>query len=611
MADISNHIEAVAKALLGEPNPKLSSKTELRYGNNGSMSVDLKGTWYCHETETGGGVADLIRKHNPMANVPDFLESIGIEVDKPNGHANGHDTIKSSLVATYPYADENGEVLYEVLRFEPKTFRQRRYVDGKAVWGLGDTQPLPYRLPDILNNPNKPILIVEGEKDADTLANLGFVATCNSGGAGKFSDSLTPYFQGRDVIIIPDNDKAGDAHVRTVVSKLQGTAKRIKVVKLPVDDKGDVTDWVNTGGDRKGLTQLIKEAEELKEKVTPLPVLSLDDIQRLPPVQWLVQDLIPKGSLAMLYGEPGCGKTFIALDIALSVAHKAVWHDYDVNGGQVVYVAGEGVGGLKKRISAWHIHNEMEQHAPFIVIPTSIDLMADEDCGNLADTIRAVATDDVALVIFDTLARSMTGDENSSQDTSVVVKAMDNIRESFGCGVLAVHHSGKDSSRKARGSSAWLGAVDASIKVERLGETVSMTVEKQKDAEMIDPMWFSTTSIEVETDPLGLEPETSLVLTKTTDAPAKDRAKGLRPAQRAVLEALTEALIRHGRPSPGGENYPSGVTVVDEKHWKDVAMNKTISEGGDDAKRKAFGRAAKELLDKKYAFKWDNLVWTA
>ena len=143
MTDISNHIEAVAKALLGEPNPKLSSKTELRYGNNGSLSVDLKGTWFNHETSKGGGVADLIRKHNPLANVPEFLESIGIEVDKPNGHANGHDTIKSSLVATYPYADENGEVLYEVLRFEPKTFRQRRYVDGKAVWGLGDTQPYP------------------------------------------------------------------------------------------------------------------------------------------------------------------------------------------------------------------------------------------------------------------------------------------------------------------------------------------------------------------------------------------------------------------------------------------------------------------------------------
>ncbi len=86
---------------------------------------------------------------------------------------------------------------------------------------------------------------------------------------------------------------------------------------------------------------------------------------------------------------------------------------------------------------------------------------------------------------------------------------MDTIRETFGCGVLAVHHSGKDSTRKARGSSAWLGAVDASIKIERLGETVSMTVEKQKDAEMVDPMWFNTTSIEVETDPLGLEAETS------------------------------------------------------------------------------------------------------
>ena len=131
MSELAQHIETVAKALLGEPNAKLSSKSELRWGN---------------------------------------------------GHAVPHDTVRTSLVATYPYCDEHGEVTYEVCRFEPKTFKQRRVVNGKAIWGLGDTDPLPYKLPDIINNPTKPILVVEGEKDADSLANLGFVATCNSGG---------------------------------------------------------------------------------------------------------------------------------------------------------------------------------------------------------------------------------------------------------------------------------------------------------------------------------------------------------------------------------------------------------------------------------------------
>lgn len=279
MADIGEHIETVAKALLGEPNAKLSSEGELRWGSHGSMSVDLKkGTWFDHEAEQGGGVVDLLRRDNPDANIGEKLKELGIDTGQANGSA------KASHVATYSYTDSDGVVTYEVLRYEPKTFRQRRIIDGRAVWGLGDTEPLPYRLPDIVNNPAKPILIVEGEKDADNLAGLGFVATCNSGGAGKWAESLNQYFEGRNVIILPDNDEAGEAHVRTLLGNLQGTANRIKVVRLPVAEKGDVSDWIRAGGDSSQLKALIKAQEVINELVTPLPVLTLQDIERLPPV---------------------------------------------------------------------------------------------------------------------------------------------------------------------------------------------------------------------------------------------------------------------------------------------------------------------------------------
>lgn len=610
MSEISQHIGTVAKALLGEPNVKLSSKSELRWGNHGSLSVDLaKGTWFDHECDQGGGVIDLIKRDNPLADINDVLVGLGIETDKPQLQSNGHDTIRTSLVATYPYVNEDGEVTYEVLRFEPKTFRQRRVVDGKTVWGLGDTEPLPYKLPDILAKPGAPILVVEGEKDADALAHLGFVATCNSGGAGKWADSLNRYFIGRDVIILPDNDKAGEKHVKTLLGHLQGKAKRIKVVRLPVQDKGDVTDWISQGGDAPGLRDLIKDAKEITERVTPLKVLTLDDISQLPPVEWMVEGLIPQKSLAMMYGEPGCGKTFIALDMALSVAHKAAWQSQTVLGGQVIYIAGEGVGGLKKRIAAWHIHHGLQPKAPFVVVPSAVDLLDEANTIDLHLTIQAVADGPVALVIFDTLARSMTGDENSSQDIGQAIRAMDGVREAFDCCVMAIHHSGKDSSRGARGSSAILGAVDASMKVERVGETVSLVVEKQKDAEMMDPIWMNTISVEVETDALALEAETSLVLDRTDQGPTGGEIKGLRPAQKAVLDALVEALIRHGEDSPGGDNYPSGVTVVQEANWRSVALAKSISTGNPDAERKAFSRAADVLLQKKVVAKWGNLVW--
>ncbi len=92
-----------------------------------------------------------------------------------------------------------------------------------------------------------------------------------------------------------------------------------------------------------------------------LRILTLKEIAELPPVTWLVNGLIPKQSLAMIYGEPGGGKTFTALDIALTVAHGAQWHGHEVAQGQVFYVAGEGVGGFRKRIGAWHQHQHGAQ----------------------------------------------------------------------------------------------------------------------------------------------------------------------------------------------------------------------------------------------------------
>ena len=213
------------------------------------------------------------------------------------------------------------------------------------------------------------------------------------------------------------------------------------------------------------------------------------------------------------------------------------------------------------------------------------------------------------MVVFDTVARSMSGDENSSQDMGQVIRAMDAVREQFNCCVLAIHHSGKDSSRGARGSSSLLGAVDASMRVERVGETVSLVIEKQKDAEMMDPIWLNTRSIEVGSGVLALEVDTSLVLERTDQGPTSSNAKGLRPAQKAVLEALDDAIITSGQNSPGGENYPAGVTVVAETAWRQTALAKSISTGNSDAERKAFSRAAEALIQKKIVAKWQNLVW--
>ncbi|HEY2324899.1 MAG TPA: hypothetical protein VGJ82_18710, partial [Thermoanaerobaculia bacterium] len=123
----------------------------------------------------------------------------------------------SRLIAEYRYRDASDTLRYVVQRMEPKTFKQWRPTpDGGREWNLRGIDPLPYKLPECLHCDDQPLIVVEGEKDVETLWERGFVATCNSGGAGKWRKEFATYFAGRDVIIIPDNDAAGEKHAKQV-----------------------------------------------------------------------------------------------------------------------------------------------------------------------------------------------------------------------------------------------------------------------------------------------------------------------------------------------------------------------------------------------------------
>jgi putative DNA primase/helicase len=152
--------------------------------------------------------------------------------------------------AVYDYKDESGRLRYQVVRQIPKTFKQRR-PDGAGgwAWNMKGVEPLPYRLPTLLNASGYVVFVPEGEKDADNLVALGQVATCNHGGAGKWSAKISRYFAGLDVVILPDNDDTGRAHGESVAHHLKGVAKRVRVLALPgLPVKGDVSDWIAAGG---------------------------------------------------------------------------------------------------------------------------------------------------------------------------------------------------------------------------------------------------------------------------------------------------------------------------------------------------------------------------
>lgn len=177
-----------------------------------------------------------------------------------------HDFREAGAAHAYDYPDETGTVLFQVWRFAKpdggKSFVQARPVAGGWVMGIEGVRRVLYRLPQLLSaNPHEPVLVCEGEKDADRLALLGFVTTTAPMGAGKWRREYSEALRGRPVVIPLDNDADGERHGRVVTEALAGIAKEIRLLRLPdLPPKGDPSDWLDAGGTLDELQRLIAEA---------------------------------------------------------------------------------------------------------------------------------------------------------------------------------------------------------------------------------------------------------------------------------------------------------------------------------------------------------------
>jgi predicted P-loop ATPase len=183
-----------------------------------------------------------------------------------NGNGNGTKKRSKlgSIIATYDYTDEQGTLLYQATRHDPKDFRQRQ-PDGKGGWIASITTPpvrkVLYRLPELMAaNLADWVYLVEGEKDADNLRQLGVVATCNAMGAGKWDAEYTKTLTGRRVCILPDYDLPGQQHATKVMAALKGKAAEVIVLNLPgLSDKEDASDWIERGGTLAELQRLTQQ----------------------------------------------------------------------------------------------------------------------------------------------------------------------------------------------------------------------------------------------------------------------------------------------------------------------------------------------------------------
>lgn len=199
---------------------------------------------------------------------PEILAALGMRIADIMEGGNVGDLRRRELelVDVYPYEDEHGEVCYEVLRYMPKTFRQRRPDHaGGWIWNLDGVRLVPYRLPKVLAS-KETLVICEGERDVHTAELLGFVATTNNGGACHWNDSISPHFAGKSVVVIPDNDAKGREHAyRVCGSLLAHGVGEVRLLQLPgLPEKADLTSWCRrVPGKSKSLEErraLVREA---------------------------------------------------------------------------------------------------------------------------------------------------------------------------------------------------------------------------------------------------------------------------------------------------------------------------------------------------------------
>jgi AAA domain len=637
--NLAPYMAGVAKLLLGEPNKQLSKKDELRYGTRGSLAINLKdGTFFNHETLEGGGVLKLIELKTGRTGAAriDWLRDNGFDVT-PNG------SIMPQIVEVYDYVDESGRLLSQVVRFEPKDFRQRK-PDGKGgwTWNVRGVRRVPYRLVEMLEaiSLGQLIVICEGEKDCNILARQNVVTTTNPGGASsskngksKWSDELTPHFKDADVVIIPDNDSVGRAHVEHVAAKLRPVVKRVRILDLanhwadcPIG--GDVSNWLSMGGGtREKLDALIAgakdwapphageapdycgaESTKTEDKALPLIWTVGEDPSGS---GWIYDGLLPKIGAGLVSGQTGVGKTSVLVDLGGSITdgHSFAGRPIERKGG-VLLLATEGQHGLPRRLRALVKAGKLSEQTVFPRAESCPRLLEEGALEILLATARAAEHRLAAqyrvqldLICLDTLgAAAGWTDEDDAAEAIRVMGVLLELANKMKCCVAAADHFGKTISSGTRGASPKEDRSDFVLAL--LGDRQlsgafrhrRMAIRKMRDGP-------SGMEIPYELRPIALDGNKTSCVVDWLD----QRSAGATPDKwtKSLHQfhlALTNALAEHGTIMRPWHDGPE-VRAVDIERVRQEFSERYIANSGDviqrrDACRKAFTRAAQSAQDR-------------
>ena len=360
--------------------------------------------------------------------------------------------------------------------------------------------------------------------------------------------------------------------------------------------------------DEQGITSpdLTERAAELRLKMRP--------IGKLEPAlhnRYLVKNWLDRGTASVVFGESNVGKTFFALDIAMHVAAGAAWCGNRAykSPAPVFFLAAEGGVGINNRLAALRQKKPnlfTKAQGNLTILPTIIDLKGSVDAAAICDAIHDKTNEGASLIVVDTLARSMgLGDENSSQDMGAVIRNIDKIREATGAHVMIIHHSGKDTSKGARGSGSLRAAVDTEIELTVEEGVITAAQVKQRDMQKGSDFHYRLSSVEIGKDEDG-DSVTSAVIEATE--PVKKRIK-LKGKNLIAMQALQNAIEGHGEVKSGSQ-YPANRQCVSEEKWKEFCYRHNLTNGeSKSAFRMAYARASDALNDMGAVRIFDGFVW--
>lgn len=295
------------------------------------------------------------------------------------------------------------------------------------------------------------------------------------------------YGQAQEMVIVADNDKSGTGQKYAD----QASAKYVARVVMPPIDGMDANDYAQAGHNLDALLNPPKQDW----------LIRADDFSAQPaPISWLVKRWLQDQALIMVHGPSGGGKTFVVLDWCLRMASgMSDWCGNKIKQGNVVYLAGEGHHGLRGRIAAWKTYHKANGINMWLS-KGGVDLNTPAGYMKVADSLRFLK-ERPSIIVVDTLHRFLQGDENSAQDAKSMLDACAALMAEFNCSVVLVHHTGvsEEAQHRARGSSAWRGALDIEISVipGKNEKPIQIVQRKSKDSELAHPINVELQSVEI------------------------------------------------------------------------------------------------------------------